>query len=328
VGSSSSDAEAAVDDTHDMPDQGHLQRESGDRIYWETAGISEGKPAVVLHGGPGSGCGPWHRTFFDPDKYRVVLFDQRNCGRSTPHASEPDIDLSTNTTQNLAEDIERLREQLGIERWLVWGGSWGSTLGLAYAEAHPDRVTEMILWGITTGRRSEADWLFRGGLAPLFPEQWARLRAGVPDARDDGEVPSAYARLLFDPDSEVRARAAHDWCMWESTTPDWPPGTELDERYRDPDFALAFARLVTHYVRNGFFLEDGVLLRNAGMLADIPAILINGRFDLQAPLGNAYALHDVWPRSELVVVDEAGHAIGEAVERELLRASDRFTKQH
>ena len=284
----------------------------------------DGKPALVLHGGPGSGCTPWHRTLFDPAEYRVVLFDQRNCGRSTPHASEPDIDLSANTTQNLIADIELLRNHLEIERWLVWGGSWGSTLALAYAEAHPDRVTEMILWGITTGRRSEADWLFRGGVAPLFPEQWARLRRGVPDVREDVDVVDAYARLLFDPDPEVRARAAHDWCMWESATPDWPPGTGLASRYRDPEFALAFARLVTHYVRNDEFLEDGVLLRNAGELADIPGILINGRFDLQAPLGNAWTLHEVWPRSELVVVDEAGHAPGEAVERELIRASDRF----
>ena len=162
----------------------------------------------------------------------------------------------------------------------MWGGSWGSTLALAYAEAHPDRVTEMILWGITTGRRSEADWLFRGGVAPLFPEQWARLRRGVPDAREDVDVVDAYARLLFDPDPEVRARAAHDWCMWESATPDWPPGTGLASRYRDPEFALAFARLVTHYVRNDEFLEDGVLLRNAGELADIPGILIERAFRL------------------------------------------------
>jgi len=205
----------------------------------------------------------------------------------------------------------------------VWGGSWGSTLALAYAEAHPDRVTEMILWGVTTGRRSEADWLFRGGLAPLFPEQWARLRAGVTGVNDDADVVDAYARLLFDPELEVRARAAYDWCLWESATPDWPPKPGLASRYRDPAFALAFARLVTHYVRNDLFLEDGVLLRNAGVLADLPCILINGRFDLQAPLGNAWALHEAWPRSELVVVDGAGH-VAEAIERELIRASDRF----
>ena len=300
----------------------------GNLISFETYGIPVGKPALVLHGGPGSGCTPWHRTLFDPAKYLVVLFDQRNCGRSTPHASEPDIDLSTNTTQNLVADIELLRIYLGIERWLVWGGSWGSTLALAYAEAHPDRVTEMILWGVTTGRRSEADRLFRGGVAPLFPERWARLRAGVPDVQDDVDIVDAYARLLFDPDPPVRARAAHDWCLWESATPHWPPMTGLASRYRDPDFALAFARLVTHYVRNDFFLEDGVLLRNAGVLADTPGILINGRFDLQAPLGNAWALHEAWPRSEVVVVEGAGHAADhEAIERELIRASGRFAER-
>jgi proline iminopeptidase len=304
---------------------GFLEAGHGVRIYWETSGNPDGKPVVVLHGGPGSGCAPWHPTLFDLDAYRVVLFDQRNCGRSTPRASEANIDLSTNTTQSLIGDIERLRDHLRIDRWLVWGGSWGSTLALAYAEAHPDRVTEMILWGVTTGRRSEADWAFRGGLAPLFPEQWARLRAGVPEARDDADVPGVYAKLLFDPDPEVRARAAYEWCMWESAAPDWPPKTGLADRYRDPEFALAFARLVTHYVSNDLFLEDGILLRNAGVLADIPAILINGRFDLQAPLGNAWALHEVWPGSELIVVDEAGHAIGDAVERELIRASDLFS---
>jgi proline iminopeptidase len=308
-------------------DRGFLVREAENRIYWETAGNHGGKPALVLHGGPGSGCTPWHRTLFDPGRYRVVLFDQRNCGRSAPHASEPDIDLSTNTTQNLIEDVELLRTHLGIERWLVWGGSWGSTLALAYAEAHPDRVTEMILWGITTGRRSECDWLFRGGVAPLFPERWERLRAGLPDVRDDADVVDAYARLLFDPDLGVRAKAALDWCTWESASPDWPPRTGLAERYRDPDFALAFARLVTHYVRNNLFLKDGVLLRNAGALTGIPGILINGRFDLQAPIGNAWALHNAWPGSELVIVDDAGHAGGdEKITAEMIRASDRFAR--
>ena len=313
---------SSVRDPGRMIEEGSLDH-GGGRIHWETHGRPDGKPVVVLHGGPGSGCTRWHPTLFDLEKYRVVLFDQRNCGRSTPHASEPDIDLSTNTTHNLVADIEMLRENLGIERWLVWGGSWGSTLALAYAETHPDRVTEMILWGITTGRRSEADWLFRGGLAPLFPEQWAQLRAGVPEAADDADVVGAYARLLFDPDPDVRARAAHGWCLWESATPDWPPKTGLASRYRDADFALAFARLVTHYVRNDLFLEDEVLLRNAGLLAGIPGILINGRFDLQAPLGNAWALHEVWPRSELVVVDDAGHA-ADAIEGELRAASERF----
>jgi proline iminopeptidase len=305
---------------------GFVEINGGVRLYWEVCGDPNRKPAVVLHGGPGSGCAPWHRTLFDPKEYLVVLFDQRNCGRSTPHASDPDVDLAPNTTQNLIADIELLRSHLGIERWLVWGGSWGSTLALAYAEAHPDRVSEMILWGVTTGRRCESDWLFRGGVAPMFPEQWERLRAGAPDVKDDADVVEAYSRLLFDADPEVRAHAALEWCLWESATPDWPPKTGLASRFRDPDFALAFARIVTHYVRNELFLEDGILLRNAGVLADIPGILINGRLDLQAPLANAWALHDAWPGSELVIAGNAGHA-GEAISRELIRASDRFATQ-
>ena len=307
--------------------RGMLDVGGGQLVSWETFGDPDGKPAVVLHGGPGSGCSSWHREMFDLERYRLVLFDQRNCGRSAPHASEPGIELSGNTTQNLVEDIERLREQLRIERWLVWGGSWGSTLALAYAEAHPDRVSEMILWGVTTGRRSECDWLFRGGVAPLFPEQWDRLRAGVPDATDDTQVPDAYARLLFDPDPDVRAKAALDWCTWESATPDRPPTDGLASRYRDPDFALAFARLVTHYVRNDLFLEDGVLLRGTEKLAGVRSILINGRFDLQAPLGNAWALHEAWPGSELVIVDDSGHAADdEPMAGALIRASDRFAQ--
>ncbi len=306
-------------------DTGMLATGDGNAIYWETSGDLGGKPAVVLHGGPGSGCGSWHRRLFDPSAYRVVLFDQRNCGRSTPHASEPGIDLAGNTTQSLIGDMESLREHLGLERWLVFGGSWGSTLALAYAEAHPEHVSEMILWGVTTGRGSETDWLFRGGVAPLFPEQWARLRAGVPGGPTDAEIPDAYARLLFDEDPQVRHRAALDWCTWESATPEWPPTDGLDERYADPDFALAFARLVTHYVRNDLFLDDGILLRNAHLLADISGILVNGRYDLQAPLENAWLLREAWPSSELVIVEDAGHAADDVgMIRELVRATDRF----
>ncbi len=302
-------------------DAGMLPVGDGHQVYWETCGDPNGRPAVVVHGGPGSGCTGWHRRLFDPATTRIVLFDQRNCGRSLPHASEPDVDLSTNTTQHLIADMEALREHLEVERWLVLGGSWGSTLSLAYAEAHPDRVSEMVLWGITTGRRAEADWLFRGGVAPLFPEQWERLCAGVPASDRDGDIVEAYARMLHDPDPAVRRRAALDWCTWESATPDWPPTAGLDSRYTDPDFALAFARLVTHYIRHDDFLEDGVLLRDAGVLADIPGTLVNGRFDLQAPIANAWALHQVWPRAELVIVDDAGHAADEpALTDALMRA--------
>lgn len=282
-------------------------------VYWETCGNPAGKAAVVLHGGPGSGCTPWHRRLFDPGAYRVVLFDQRGCGRSRPHASEP-TDLSGNTTQNLVADAELLREHLGIESWLVWGGSWGSTLALAYAEAHPRRVDELVLWGVTTGRRAEFDWLFRGGLAEHLPEQWARFCAAAPG--DD--VVEAYHRRLNDPDPAVHHAAARSWCEWESATLDEKPA-----RFDDPAFALAFARIVTHYVRRDAWLEDGELLRGAGRLASVPGVMVAGRHDLQAPLANALALRDVWP-GDLVVV-EGGHApAARAIAGALVAATDRY----
>jgi proline iminopeptidase len=295
-----------------------------DRVYWEQCGNPAGKPAVVLHGGPGSGCAPWFRRLFDPAAYRIVLFDQRNCGHSAPHASAPGIDLAENTTPNLVADIERLREHLAIDRWLVLGGSWGSTLALAYAEAHPSRVSEMVLFGVTTGRRSEVDWAFRGGIAALFPEQWERLLAGLPPGDRDGDVVAAYHRLLNDPDPAVCRRAADSWCRWESATPDWPPRDELAERFTDPDYALAFARIVTHYVCHNAWLEDDALLHRASALADIPGVIVNGRFDLQAPLGNAWALRRAWPRAELVVVDDAGHGATPGLIAALVAATDRF----
>ncbi len=305
-------------------EHGMLEVGGGNLVYWESCGNPRGKPAVVLHGGPGSGCSEWQRRLFDPSAYRVVLFDQRGCGRSTPHASAPDSDLASNNTANLIADVELLRQHLDVDRWLVLGGSWGSTLALAYAETHPDRVTEMILFGVTTGRRSEFDWTFRGGLALFFPEQWERLRAGLPVAERDGDIVEAYHRLLHDADATVRQRAAEAWCMWESATPAWPPTTGLAERFTDPAYALAFARIVTHYVRHNAWLEDGKLLRNAGSLAGIPGILVNGRFDFQAPLANARELNRVWPRAELVIVDDAGHSANAALAQELVRATDRF----
>lgn len=306
-------------------EHGMLEVEDGNRVYWETCGNPRGKPAVVIHGGPGSGCTPWHRRLFDPSAYRVVLFDQRNCGLSTPHASAPDTDLASNNTMNLIADIERIRQHLGIERWLVLGGSWGSTLALAYAERYPNRVTEIILFGVTTGRRKEFDWFFRGGVALLFPEQWQRLRDSVPAALRDGDIIDAYYRLLHDLDSGVRERAALAWCTWESASPVWPPRHGLSPRFRDPAFALAFARIVTHYVRHYAWLEDGCVLRDAAAIADIPGIMVNGRFDLQAPIGWAYDLKRVWPRAKLVIVDDAGHDASNAgITGELIRATNEY----
>jgi proline iminopeptidase len=254
-----------------------------------------------------------------------VLFDQRGCGRSTPHASAPDTDLATNTTAHLIADAELLREHLGVERWSVLGGSWGSTLALAYAETHPDRVTEMILFGVTTGRWSEFDWTFRGGLAIFFPDQWEHLCAGVAIVEGDRDIVGAYQRLLNDPDSMIRQRAAEAWCLWESATPAWPPTTGLARRFRDPAYALAFARIVTHYVHHNAWLEDGILLSGAPLLAGIPGALVNGRFDFQAPVANAWELHRVWPQAQVVIVDNAGHAANNAdISRELVRATDQF----
>ncbi len=304
---------------------GLLEVGDGNRIYWETCGNPKGKPAIVVHGGPGSGCTPWPRRLFDPAAYRIVLFDQRNCGRSAPHASDPETDLTSNTTAHLMADMERLRQHLGIERWMVLGWSWGSTLALAYAERHPAHVTEIVLFGVTTGRHAEFDWLFRGGVAVLFPEQWERLRAAAPGATSDRDVVEVYSQMLNDPDPEICQRAANAWCLWESATPAWPPTTTLSERYRNPTFALAFARIVTHYVTHYAWLEDEILMRNASALANIPGVLINGRFDLQAPLANAWELRRVWPRAELVVVDNAGHSgDNPGITQELIRATNRF----
>jgi proline iminopeptidase len=305
--------------------QGFLDVGGGNRLYWETCGNPRGRPALVLHGGPGSGCTPWHRRLFDPRAYRIVLVDQRNCGRSTPPASDPATDLASNTTPHLVADLEQLRQHLGIERWLVLGGSWGSTLALAYAEAYPQWVTAMVLFGVTTGRHCEVDWLFCGGVAIFFPVEWDRLRQALPAAERDGNLVAAYYRRLHCPDPTIRQRAAEAWCLWESATPAWPPTTGLAERFRDPTYALAFARLVTHYMHHHLWLEDGCLLRGAGALAEIPGVLINGRFDFQAPLANAWTLQSAWPRAELVVVNDAGHAASHpGLTAEIVRATDRF----
>jgi proline iminopeptidase len=295
----------------------------GHQIYWETCGNPEGKPALVVHGGPGSGASPWWRRLFDPRAYRAVLFDQRNANRSRPYAGQPVIDLSTNTTDRLIGDMERLRSHLGIDQWLVLGGSWGSTLILAYVEQHPERVTEVVLFGISTGRHSEMDWLFRGGAARFFPEQWDRLLRWVPEGQRTGDIVADYNRLLLHPDPAVHGKAAYEWCLWESATPDWPPKPGLMQRFMDPAYALAFARIVTHYIRHNAFLEDGVLIRNAGVLAKIPGVLVNGRYDFQSPVGNAWELKRVWPHADLVILDDAGHG-GAIVWEEMVRATDRF----
>ena len=307
-------------------ERGMLDVGDGNTVYWETCGNARGKTAVVLHGGPGSGCSTWHRQLFDPTAYRIVLFDQRGCGRSRPHASKRDVDLSRNTTSSLIVDIERLRDHLGIARWLVVGGSWGSTLALVYAQQFTDRVSELLLFGVTTGRRAEFDWTFRGGLARFFPDEWERLRSALPaDAQVDDPV-EAYSRLLDHADPQVRERAAFQWCAWESAIAAWPPTAALEPRFQDPEYALAFARLVTHYVRNDAWLEDSQVLRHARDLRDIEGVAVNARLDLQAPLVNVWELKDAWPGLRLVTVDDVGHAATQAVLEELVAATDRFAR--
>ncbi|MEU4332080.1 prolyl aminopeptidase [Nonomuraea dietziae] len=305
-------------------DHGHLDTGDGNLVYWEVCGNPEGKPALVVHGGPGSGCTPGQRRSFDPERYRIVLFDQRNCGRSLPHASDPATDLSTNTTQHLIADMERLREHLGIDRWLLYGGSWGSTLMLAYAEAHPERVSEMVIVSVTMTRRSEIDWLYRG-VGRFFPEQWQRFREGVPEAERDGDLLAAYSRLMSDPDPAVRAKAAQDWMTWEdaviSLEVNGKPNAYSD---RPPASLLAFSRICAHYFSNGAWLEEGVLLREAHRLAGIPGVLIHGRFDLGGPLETAWQLAQAWPDSRLVVVDDSGHTGSDTMREEILAALDGF----
>jgi proline iminopeptidase len=305
-------------------DHGMLDVGSGHRVYWEACGNPAGKPAVVLHGGPGSGCSQYWTRFFDPTAYRIVLFDQRNCGRSTPSASDQTTDLTTNTTRHLLADIERLREHLDIDRWLVFGGSWGSALGLAYAQEHPERVSEIVLFSVVGGGRREVDWITRD-MGRVFPEEWDRFRAGVPAADSDGRLVEAYSRLLDDPDPAVREQAAIDWCAWENVHVSIGAKRGSDSRYDDPVFRMTFARLVTHYWRHDGWLADGQLLRGVGRLAGIPGVLVHGRLDVSSPPDVAWHLARAWPGCELVLVDDGGHGTGvSGMAGSLVAATDRF----
>ncbi|MGH3613593.1 MAG: prolyl aminopeptidase [Pseudonocardia sp.] len=304
--------------------QGMLDVGEGNRVYWEVCGNPKGKPAVVLHGGPGSGGTPGWRRFFDPVAYRIVLFDQRGCGRSTPCASNPAVGLTTNTTHHMIADIERLREHLGIQRWLVFGGSWGSTLGLAYAEHHPGSVSEIVLFSVVNTSHREVEWITRD-LRRFFPAQWEQFRAGVPAVDRDDSLVEAYSRLLNDPDPAVREKAAQDWCNWEAAHVAVRSDLRPNPRYADPEFRICFARLVTHYWRHAGWLADGALLAGAPALAGIPGVLVHGRLDLSGPPDLAWDLAQVWQDSELVLVDNAGHgATDDAMVAAVIKATDRF----
>ena len=304
-------------------DSGLLDVGDGQQLYWEVSGNPEGKPVVFLHGGPGGGTNPNQRRVFDPAKYRIVLFDQRGCGRSLPHASE-NGDLSANTTWHSVADIERLRVMLGVDRWQVFGGSWGSTLGLAYAETHPERVTELVLRGIFTLRASELDWFYEGGAGAILPDRWEGFLAPVP-ADQRRSLISAYHELLNDPDPAVHGPAAVAWSGWEASAITLLPREELIDAFTQSAYALAFARIENHYFVNKGWFEEGQLIRDASLLRDIPGVIVQGRYDLCTPAYTAWDLHRAWPEAELRMIPDAGHAFDEpGILDALITATDGF----
>ncbi len=306
-------------------DSGMLDVGDGHRVYWECCGNPAGTPALYLHGGPGSGSSPGQRRFFDPDAYRIVLFDQRGSGRSRPLASEPDADLGSNTTRHLIADIEALRRLLGVERWVVLGLSWGTTLGLAYAQAHPQRVAALVLALVTTTSCREVQWITED-VGRIFAREWERFAAAVPEPLRHLPLVDAYATLLADPAPAVREHAAREWCLWEDAHVSLAPGHRPNPRYEDPEFRLRFARLVTHYWRHAAFLEDEQLIRDAATLDGIPGVLIHGRLDVSGPLETAWRLSKRWTTSELHVLDDVGHGSGESFPGVVVRALNRFAR--
>jgi proline iminopeptidase len=300
---------------------GTLQVDARHTLYWEECGNPGGKPVVMLHGGPGAGCSDNMRRFHDPSKYRIVLFDQRGSGRSTPHA-----DLTDNTTWDLVADIEKLRELLRIERWQVFGGSWGSTLALAYAQAHPQRVTELVLRGIFMLRRWELEWFYQEGASRLFPDAWKHYVAAIPP-EERGDMIAAYHRRLTSADEATRLAAAQAWSIWEGGTSYLRIPADYATSHGDPRFALAFAGIENHYfVNKGFFDADDQLLRDVPKMAHIPGVIVHGRYDVVCPVQNAFDLHAVWPNAELMVSATAGHSAFEAENVDaLVRATDGFS---
>lgn len=282
---------------------GHLDVGDGHRIWWETSGNPLGRPALFLHGGPGGGYHADHRRLFDPAHYKIVLFDQRGCGRSLPHS-----ELHANATDDLVADIERLRAHLGVDTWIVLGGSWGATLALAYAQRHVDRVRGIVLRGVFTGRQCEVDWLYRHGASNLFPESWERFEGFIPEA-DRHDLVAAYHRILTGPDLARRAEAARTWCAWEAELLTLRPRPRFTGAASPGEIALA--RIEAHYFVNGSFLEEGELIANAGLLAHVPGIIVQGRYDVVTPVRSAHDLAKAWPGADLRIVPDAGHATSE-----------------
>ncbi len=301
---------------------GRLKVSELHEIHYEEVGNQSGKPVVFVHGGPGGGVAPIYRRIFDPAAYRVVLFDQRGCGKSTPHA-----ELADNTTWNLVADMEVLREFLGIDKWQVFGGSWGSTLGLAYAQTHPERVSELLLRGIFLLRAKELGWFYQDGAGALYPDAWEKYLAPIPEA-EQGDMIAAYYRRLTSDDRAVRLEAAKAWSTWEGTTVSLLPDPGRIAEFGGDDFATAFARIECHYfVNNGFFERDGLLLEKDRIdrIRAIPAVIVQGRYDVVTPMMTAWALHKAWPEAAFHVVPDAGHAFTDpGITHELVAATDRF----
>lgn len=291
--------------------------DSGHELYVEECGNPEGLPVVFLHGGPGSGCEPYHRRFFDPERYRIVLFDQRGSGRSTPHAS-----LEQNTTQALIADIEAIRVRLGIEAWVVFGGSWGSTLGLAYAQAHPERVLGLVLRGIFLCRDEDIHWFYQAGASRLFPDLWEAFLEPIPEAERD-DLLHAYHRRLVGDDEVARMAAAKAWSLWEGRTATLTESPAVVDHFADPFVALSLARIECHYFVHHAFLEPNQLLRDAARLRNIPGVIVHGRYDVICPIDQAWALHRAWPEAELRIIDTAGHSASEpGISQALVEATD------
>ncbi|AGA06085.1 prolyl aminopeptidase [Sinorhizobium meliloti] len=297
---------------------GHLDVGDGHSIYWERVGTPGAKPAVFLHGGPGGTISPNHRRLFDPSLYDVMLFDQRGCGRSTPHA-----EIEANTTWHLVADIERLREFAGVGKWLVFGGSWGSTLALAYAETYPERVTELVVRGIYTLTKAELDWYYQFGVSEMFPEKWERFVAPIPP-EERHEMMRAYHRRLTSEDRTTRLAAARAWSIWEGETITLLPEPATSTPFEEDEFAHAFARIENHFFVNAGWLEEGQLLRDAHKLHGIPGVIVHGRYDMPCPAKYAWQLHKAWPQAEFHLIEGAGHAYSEpGILDRLIRATDK-----